>query len=475
MGSFYRRFVKNYADIVRPMTDLTKKGKKFVWTDQCETAFHRIKQELTGANIMGHPNNADEFILDVDASGTGIGAVLQQVQEGRERVIAYASRSLNRAERNYCITQQELLAVRYFVDYFRQYLLGRKFKIRSDHQALIWLFRLKEPRGRIARWIEVLSAYNFSIEYRAGKKWVMQMHLAAVIIHMTTRNTKPNSGREISQYKDIGKKAELREVINCDGQELIAEGKHMMQNSARGVQTRNQAQKDKRDTADLKTAKTNIENWPTVCNTTLAKAQQEDQYFKPIYEGLKADKRPTKEEMVISSPETRHYWIIWDTLCLINDVIIRKFSKMDGTGDYYQCLVPKQLRKNIIFQAHDCILSGHLGKTKGTIRVAVDGAPLDCLATDILGPLPTTPRNNKYVLVVTDHFTKWVEIFPVPNHNAETCASVILNEVIARFGSPLSIHSDQGRNYESNIFKELCRMLEVRKTRTSSKTQKAKQ
>lgn len=78
------------------MTDLTKKGKKFVWTDQCETAFHRIKQELTGANIMGHPNKSDEFILDVDASGTGIGAVLQQVQEGRERVIAYASRSLNR-------------------------------------------------------------------------------------------------------------------------------------------------------------------------------------------------------------------------------------------------------------------------------------------------------------------------------------------------------------------------------------------
>ncbi|CAG2243204.1 Retrovirus-related Pol polyprotein from transposon 17.6,Retrovirus-related Pol polyprotein from transposon 412,Retrovirus-related Pol polyprotein from transposon 297 [Mytilus edulis] len=536
MGSFYRRFVKNYADIVRPMTDLTKKGKKFVWTDQCETAFHRIKQELTGANIMGHPNNADEFILDVDASGTGIGAVLQQVQEGRERYIAYASRSLNRAERNYCITQQELLAVRYFVDYFRQYLLGRKFKIRSDHQALIWLFRLKEPRGRIARWIEVLSAYNFSIEYRAGKKMghadalsrcdnphdcecpnidtqeplkcgpckKCQKRAEEMILETPDkRQETPNLivEGEISQDKDIGKKAESREVINGDGQELIAEGTHMMQNSARGVQTRNQAQKNIRDTTDSKTAKTNIENWPTVCNTTLAKAQQEDQYFKPIYKGLKADKRPTKEEMVISSPETRHYWIIWDTLCLINDVIIRKFSKMDGTGDYYQCLVPKQLRKNIIFQAHDCILSGHLGskrtaqkllqkyywynlkeevnnyimrcdiceankfpqkKPKAPLGSLLTGAPLDCLATDILGPLPTTPRNNKYVLVVTDHFTKWVEIFPVPNQNAETCASVILNEVIARFGSPLSIHSDQGRNYESNIFKELCRMLEVR-------------
>ena len=87
----------------------------------------------------------------------GIGSVLHQVQDGREKVIAYASRALNKAERNYCITEKELLAVRFFIEYFRQYLLGRKFTIRTDHQALVWLFRLKEPRGKIARWIEILS------------------------------------------------------------------------------------------------------------------------------------------------------------------------------------------------------------------------------------------------------------------------------------------------------------------------------
>ncbi|VDI51306.1 Hypothetical predicted protein [Mytilus galloprovincialis] len=189
-----------------------------------------------------------------------------------------------------------------------KHILGRKFKIRSDHQALIWLFRLKEPRGRIARWIEVLSAYNFSIEYRAGKKMghadalsrcdnphdcecpnidtqeplkcgpckKCQKRAEEMILETPDkRQETPNLivEGEISQDKDIGKKAESREVINGDGQELIAEGKHMMQNSARGVQTRNQAQKNIRDTTDSKTAKTNIENWPTVCNTTLAKAQ----------------------------------------------------------------------------------------------------------------------------------------------------------------------------------------------------------
>ena len=84
-----------------------------------------------------------------------------------------------------------------------------------------------------------------------------------------------------------------------------------------------------------------------------------------------------------------------------------------------------------------------------------------------MGPLPETARGNKYILTVTDYFTKWVEIFPVPDFTAITCARIILNEVISRFGCPYDLNSDQGTNYESHIFAELCRILEIRKTRTS--------
>ena len=101
---------------------------------------------------MGYPlESGGNFILDVDASDIGIGGVLHQVQNGQEKVICYASKALNKTERNYCITEKEILAIRYFIEYFRQYLLGRKFVVRSDHQALIWLFKLKEPKGKIAR------------------------------------------------------------------------------------------------------------------------------------------------------------------------------------------------------------------------------------------------------------------------------------------------------------------------------------
>ena len=158
MGSYYRGYVKNFASIVRPMVELTRKGQKFLWTEACDLSFDQMRRALLRADVMRYPlDKAGEFILDVDASDIGIGGILHQVQGDRERVIAYASRSLNKAEKNYCITEKELLAVRYFIEYFRQYLLGRRFQVRSDHQALVWLFQLKEPRGKIARWLEILS------------------------------------------------------------------------------------------------------------------------------------------------------------------------------------------------------------------------------------------------------------------------------------------------------------------------------
>ena len=104
---------------------------------------------------MAHPFHDGEYILDTYACDTAIGAVLSQIQDGKEKVIAYVSRTMNRAERNYCVTDKELLSLRNFVEYFRQYLLGRRFLIRTDHQAHIWLFSLKEPKSRIARWLEI--------------------------------------------------------------------------------------------------------------------------------------------------------------------------------------------------------------------------------------------------------------------------------------------------------------------------------
>ena len=170
MGSYYRRYVRDFASLVRPMVELTKKVRNS-FGHICDRSFEQLRTALLSADVMCYPlNEAGDFILAVDALDIYIGGILHQMQGDRDRVIAYASRTLNKAEKNYCVTEKEMLAIRYFIEYFRQYLLGMRFRVRSDHQALIWIFRLKEPKGKIARRLEILSRYDFSIEYRPGKK-----------------------------------------------------------------------------------------------------------------------------------------------------------------------------------------------------------------------------------------------------------------------------------------------------------------
>ena len=170
MGSYYRRFIHKYSELVNPLVKLTRKSVQFEWTQECENSFNALKSVLTGSSVLSYPRDEGEYILDTDASEIGIGAVLSQLHDGQVKVIAYGSRTLGKHERNYCITDKELLALRYFVEHFRQYLLGVKFLVHTDHRALKWLFSLKEPSGRKARWIEVLSSYDFSIEFRKGEK-----------------------------------------------------------------------------------------------------------------------------------------------------------------------------------------------------------------------------------------------------------------------------------------------------------------
>ena len=106
--------------------------------------------------------------MDTDGSQSGIGAVLSQVQDGQERVISYASKSLGKSQQRYCATFLELVAVVTFVKHFRHYLWGRHFLIRTDHASLVWLKNFKEPEGMLARWLTVLETYDYSIQYRKG-------------------------------------------------------------------------------------------------------------------------------------------------------------------------------------------------------------------------------------------------------------------------------------------------------------------
>ena len=155
-ASYYRKFIPYFSSISAPLTNLTRKKVKFIWDASCQNSFETLQQKLIEAPVLAYPTPDDEFVLDTDASGAGIGAVLSQIQNGEEKVIAYASKSLSKAQRNYCTTYRELLAVVTFVKGFKHYLWGRKFLIRTDHASLTWLLNFKEPEGMISRWLATL-------------------------------------------------------------------------------------------------------------------------------------------------------------------------------------------------------------------------------------------------------------------------------------------------------------------------------
>jgi hypothetical protein len=149
--SHYRKYIKGYAQTAGSLTKLTKKSTKFVWSDECQGAFERLKAALVSAPILACPVREGMFILDTDASANSIGSVLSQIQDGEEKVIAYASFSLSQSRRNYCTTYRELYAVLTFVKHFSHYLWGRPFLVRTDHSSLRWLKNFKQPEGMVAR------------------------------------------------------------------------------------------------------------------------------------------------------------------------------------------------------------------------------------------------------------------------------------------------------------------------------------
>ncbi|XP_073821602.1 uncharacterized protein [Musca autumnalis] len=171
--SWYRRFVPEFATIAYPLTSMLKKGKHWRWTEDQQMVFEILKIRLTEAPVLACPNFTVPFTLQTDASDYGLGAVLTQVLEGTERVIAYASRVLNGAERNYSATEKECLAIIWGIRKMRPYLEGYTFNVITDHLSLKWLNSIENPSGRLARWALELQQYTFSVQYRKGRSNVV--------------------------------------------------------------------------------------------------------------------------------------------------------------------------------------------------------------------------------------------------------------------------------------------------------------
>ena len=388
--------------------------------------------------------------MDCDASGHAIGAVLSQVQGGEERPLCYASQLYNKHEVNYNITRKELLAVITFVKKFRQYLLGKPFRIRTDHAALQWLKRTTEPIGQQARWLEILEEFDYTVEHRPGR-----LHGNADAL-----------SRRIEQ------------VILTDA----------TPNDATDRPPTPQTSTD--DTVD----------WPAV--------QQADTELSFVYNLVATGSvAPAPETLTHLSATTKILCGQLEHLTITPDgTLCRRFCR-PGRPPFLQRIVPFTIRAQIASELHKGLNGGHLGNRRaravlqqryywpgwssevrraklhceqcskfqrprphhqGALQPLVTGEPWERVGIDVTGPHPTSSKGNVYILTVVDHFTKWVEMFPMRNQEATTVAKLLVDRVFCVHGCPLQILTDRGANFESQLFQELCRRLSIDKVRTTA-------
>ena len=171
LTGYYRKFIKDYAKIAVPLSNLTKKAlpDKIIWSQECDDSFMLLKRTLCQSPILQNPNFSKEFVLQTDASDCGVGAVLSQQDDNRvDRPVAYFSRKLLPRETRYSTIEKECLAIKLGIEAFRVYLIGRKFTIQTDHRSLIWLSKLKDKNARLTRWSLYLQGYSFEVMHRAG-------------------------------------------------------------------------------------------------------------------------------------------------------------------------------------------------------------------------------------------------------------------------------------------------------------------
>ncbi|GFX40081.1 hypothetical protein TNCV_4317171 [Trichonephila clavipes] len=423
--------------------------------------YYRKFDALTSAPILAYPEIGKQFILDTDASHENIGTVLSQEIDGQERIIAYFSKCLSKPERNYCVTRKELIAIVKSVEHFHPYLYVRRSLLRTDHASLTWLLNFKNLESQIARWIQRLQEYDVEIRQRKGSA-----HGNADAL---SRRPCPESCKYCSRIeKKFG-------VI----------GPIVRQVTTPSTST--------------------LDPWS---DEMVRKDQLADAEIKPIIQFKESsDEKPSWQDIAPFHPTSKRYWSLWDSLHLRNGVLYRKWESDDGKTFRWQLILPKTRISTVLKELQGSPTGGHFGvmktlqkvrerfywnnvrsdvekccrtcdpctarkgtrkRTRGRLQLYNVGAPFERIAFDILGPLPRSSDGNNNILVVMDYFTKWPEAYPIPDLEASTVAEVLVQHWISRFGVPLQLHSDQGRNFDPGVCKRLCEILAIDKTRTTA-------
>lgn len=401
--SWYRKFVPEFSSIIAPMTALLRKNSKFQWTAECAESFRRVKELLVAAPILSCPDYSKPFVVQTDASGFGLGAVLTQPSPEGDKVISYLSRSLTRQERNYTTTERECLAVLWAIEKLRPYLDGVQFTVVTDHYSLLWLQNLKDLTGRLARWAVRLQQYDFKLVHRKGKEHIVPDTLSrsVPVVDLALVENSLATGTPVRDkwYSSMMEKVQSN-PLKFGNWRVTDDGlwKHV--------------------TVDYPELSSSVDAWKLVIP--------------------KEDRR----NIIVAAhvPSTSGHMGVFKTFARLAEKYYWPKMRNDVADFVRKCKVCASYK-----------VSQEIPADKMASHPKPD-RPWEVISTDIVGPLPRSKHGNSFILVVTDYLSKFSLLFSLRKATSEAVVRKIESEVFLIFGVARVIICDNGPQYKSKHF-----------------------
>ena len=493
-ASYYRRFISGFARIAGPLHDLVSDGAKRskkkaadvsrLWDLKHQEAFDSLKEAMTTAPVLGYADYTKPFILETDASHDGLSAILSQEQDGKLRVLAFASRRLRPSEKNsslYSSMKLEFLAMKWAItDKFRHYLLGGKFKVITDNNPLTY-FRSAKLGALEQRWASQLAQFDFDIQYRPGKISPADA-LSRMPLEPSPEPLLTVVPPEVATVNDLQCQqlaVDPTPTAGVLGDTIMAPVLPL-------------DKEEEPDETAVPEAATEV--LPRLSLADLQQLQKQDPVLGPVLAAWPAKPSDTKERSMRALVQQ------YPRLFLKKGVLHRRQADQ-RRGTLEQLVLPSSLRPDVLASLHDdmghqgyertmellrprvywpamyreakdyisscerCTM-GHAPALRTTSSHLLASRPLEILAIDFT-KLETASDGRENVLVLTDVFSKFTQAIPTRNQEAGTVAKVLVHEWFQHYGVPQKIHSDQGRDFESKLVKSLCELYGIKKTRTT--------
>jgi len=436
MCNVYRRFVKDYAQVARPLAAMTSSKRPDRWgtfSDEALGAFEELKRRLTEAPILALPRRHGAYTLDTDASAGKVGAVLLQEQPDQStRPVGYWGRSLNAAERNYSTTERECLAVVWATLFLRPYIEGTRFTVRTDHAALKWMLHMDGAHGRLARWRLRLAEFDYVVQTRPAASH----HAADTMSRISTPAVDdgaipdvpclalPNSSPawQLPPQTKGGLLSPLTLVELLEGQAENGRCKEV-----RAAMDSSGKSRFREDPNGLLVRTAPLDGAAKVYVPTHMRYGVMMREHYPPQAG-----HPGANNMYTSMRR----WFYWES------VVVDVYAFVANCTQCARNRVDKRRKTNYI-------------------NTFPPTEPLTDLCMDLLGPLPRTSAGNEHLLVIVHSFSKMTRAVPLERIDAETIAAAFLDHWVAAYGPPATVLSDRGPQFQSTFFQGVYSLLGI--------------